>query len=343
MTAPAILIVHSDRKTQRILERILGATGLPIAVVDDAFAATDKLREHAPRLLVLDGKRHANSDDDLLAVAASVGVEACLTLLPNPEFGDIPRLLSTGAVSNLLARPMPTMAEELTTTAQKLLRGDVFGLEKYLLWAAACRTATLTRAEDRRSVVHEIAESIRAAGQRPRLVQLAMLIADELLSNAVHNAPIDNNGNRPRRNTMRTSEFPLLGDDEVTVRWACDARYLAIEVADQHGSLTREQILHALSRDHVRATVNGEDYAGAGLGLAMVYRACDHLIFNIAPGKRTEIIALIDLRNDARDDISARVARPDRTAPSVPAIGDSHPLASSYNIFIARASATCGA
>ena len=332
MTAPAILIVHSDRKTQRVLERILGATGLPIAVADDATTAAQRLHEHAPRLLVLDGKRHENADDDLLAIAAKVGVEACLTLLPKPEFGDIPRLLGTGAVSNLLARPMPTLAEELTTTAQKLLRGDVFGLEKYLLWAAACRTITLTRAEDRRAVVGEIAESIRAAGQRPRLVQLAMLIADELLSNAVHNAPINDAGQRPRRNTARTSEFSLRGDDQVTVRWACDARYLAIEVTDHHGSLSREQILHALSRDHVRP---GTD-VGAGLGLAMVYRACDHLIFNIAPRTRTEIIALIDLRNDARDDISAREPRPDRAAPSVPAIGDSHPLASSYNIFIAR-------
>ena len=33
---------------------------------------------------------------------------------------------------------------------------------------------------------------------------------------------------------------------------------------------------------------------GAGIGLATVYAACNHLVFNVAPGRRTEIIALID-------------------------------------------------
>jgi hypothetical protein len=32
------------------------------------------------------------------------------------------------------------------------------------------------------------------------------------------------------------------------------------------------------------------------MGIALAYRSCDHLVFNLAPGTRTEIIALVDVR-----------------------------------------------
>ena len=43
-------------------------------------------------------------------------------------------LLEQGNLSFLLANPMPLLAEELSTTVQKLSRHDIFGLEKYLTW-----------------------------------------------------------------------------------------------------------------------------------------------------------------------------------------------------------------
>ena len=75
------------------------------------------------------------------------------------------------------------------------------------------------------------------------------------------------------------------------LRWGCDARYLAIEVTDLFGSLDRDTILRSLVKNDVR-----ESGGGAGMGIALAYRSCDHLVFNLAPGKRTEIIALIDVR-----------------------------------------------
>jgi hypothetical protein len=95
----------------------------------------------------------------------------------------------------------------------------------------------------------------------------------------------------------------------VRLRWGCDARYLAIEVTDGFGSLTRDRILASLARNDIR-----ESGAGAGMGVALTYRSCDHLVFNLAPGKRTEIIALIDVRYPPTERIQA----------------------SSYNVFVER-------
>jgi len=96
----------------------------------------------------------------------------------------------------------------------------------------------------------------------------------------------------------------------VQLRWGCDARYLAVEVTDGFGSLDRETILRALAKNDVRETGGG-----AGMGIALAYRSCDHLVFNLAPGKRTQIIALIDVRYPPSERMSA----------------------SSYNVFVERA------
>jgi anti-sigma regulatory factor (Ser/Thr protein kinase) len=77
----------------------------------------------------------------------------------------------------------------------------------------------------------------------------------------------------------------------VKLRWGCDARYLAIEVTDQFGSLDKDTILRSLARSNIR-----DSGGGAGMGISLCYRSCDHLVFNLSPGRRTEIIALIDVR-----------------------------------------------
>ncbi|HVK82534.1 MAG TPA: hypothetical protein VM513_00435, partial [Kofleriaceae bacterium] len=65
----------------------------------------------------------------------------------------------------------------------------------------------------------------------------------------------------------------------------------------------------ALAKENVR-----ESGTGAGMGVALAYRSCDHLVFNLSPGKRTEIIALLDVRYPQTERVAA----------------------SSYNVFVER-------
>jgi hypothetical protein len=125
----------------------------------------------------------------------------------------------------------------------------------------------------------------------------ASLLEDELLSHSVFNAPVDGDGSHVRANDERTTQRPLVKRDLVQLRYACDARYLAIEVEDRYGSLDRATILRCLTKatSRVRDKVSMST-RGAGIGLATVYGSCNHLVFNLEPGKRTQVIALIDVR-----------------------------------------------
>jgi hypothetical protein len=238
-------------------------------------------------------------DHQLLRDIATVLPRDVPTLvLMHNDADELGSLLEQGNLSFLMANPMPLLAEELSTTVQKLSHRDLFGLEKYLTWGVEIRELGLADAQQRRSLVSEVADDVRRAQLGPRTLAAATLIADELLSNAVFNAPVDAQGSHIHAGDVRTDARPLSSArDRVVLRYACDARYLALEVNDEYGSLDRATILRFLtkassrSRDKVSMTTRG-----AGIGLATVYGSCNHLVFNLEPGKRTQVIALIDVR-----------------------------------------------
>jgi len=309
VATPSILIVHRDRKTQRTVQRILGGTGYRVDVADDPDQAMRLLGQISPVLVVVDGALQLPRLAELVDAAKARGVEACMTLLGSEAHAQVPGLLGMGSITNLLVHPMPVLAEELTITAQKLIKNDLFGAEKYLLWGTELRETVLVRGSQRPEVVAHLAEQVRARGQSARVASMAMLVTDELISNAVHNAPVDASGHHDRADLPRDRELALEGRHQVRLRWGCDARYLAIEVTDYFGSLDRATILAALAKNDIR-----ESGGGAGMGVALTYRSCDHLVFNLAMGKRTEIIALIDVRYPPTERVPA----------------------SSYNVFVER-------
>ncbi len=311
MRDSSILIVHPDRKTQRIVQRILGVTGHRIDIADTLDQGIRLMQHHVPLLVVVDGTAAMSPHADaFFGEATARGAEACMTLLGSAGIDAVPRILGMGAVTNLLVHPMPVLAEELMITALKLIRGDLFGAEKYLLWGTELHETVVTRGSQRTSLVERLAEAVRARGQSARVASMAMLVADELISNAVHNAPVDAAGEHYRKDISRGVEIELDERHQVRLRWGCDARYLAIEVSDPFGSLDRDTILGSLAKNDVR-----ESGGGAGMGVALSYRSCDHLVFNLAPGRCTEIIALIDVRYPPVERVAA----------------------SSYNVFVERA------
>ncbi|HEY4176794.1 MAG TPA: hypothetical protein VGM90_08185 [Kofleriaceae bacterium] len=321
---PSILLVHPDRKTQRTVQRILGVSHYAIDIVDNLDQGLALLATTTPILVIVDANAVTDARcPEFFAAARANGTEACMTLLGN-AVDRIPAILGLGAVSNLLVHPMPVLAEELTVTVHKLIRGDLFGAEKYLLWGTDLQETIIARASQRAELVADLSATLKQRGQSARVASMAMLVADELISNAVHNAPRDASGVFYRRDLARDQELELDERHRVRYRWGCDARYLAIEVTDPFGSLDRDTILGALGKSEVRET--GE---GAGMGIALAYRSCDHLVFNIAPGKRTEIIALIDVRQSMVGTGTMSVlANPAAVATPVPV--------SSYNVFVER-------
>ncbi len=283
-----LVVAHPERKAQRALQRLVGATLCPVEVVADVpalLAAVD-----ASTIAVVDiGLAKANPE--LRERPAREWIAVPGEGLAAADAAAVGSLLAAGW-RHVVAHPMPLLAEELLATVQKLIRGDAFGLEKYMAWGAEVRSYALEDARERDAAVATLAQDVTSVGLPDRVASLVSVIADELIANAVYIAPVDDAGNRIRAHDPRDAGRRLAGRDAVTVRWATDARYVAIEVRDRWGSIDGQAIAPRLASPgaHAAESVDG------GMGLPLVYACCNQFVIGCAPGKMTEIIAVIDVR-----------------------------------------------
>ena len=77
----------------------------------------------------------------------------------------------------------------------------------------------------------------------------------------------------------------------MTVRWATDARYLAIEVRDRWGTIEPDGVATRLANGKASAAS-----AERGMGLALAYACCNQFVVDVQPEVMTEVIALLDVR-----------------------------------------------
>ncbi|MDX2089344.1 MAG: hypothetical protein SFX73_15935 [Kofleriaceae bacterium] len=282
-----LVVAHPERKAQRALQRMVGATLCSVEVVDNLEALLERVDEDT--IAIVDVGL-AQMRPNLRATRARAWIAVPGEGLAPADSNVVDALLTAGW-AHVVAQPMPLLAEELLATVQKLLRTDVFGLEKYVAWGAEVQSYTLENARDREAAVATITRDVIAVGLTERMGSLVSVIVDELVANALYVAPVTESGLRFRSAEPREQSRALTGRDKVTVRWATDARYLAIEVRDLWGSLEAATIAGRLAKGG-NSTVAGE----GGMGLPLAYACCTQFVIDCAPKELTEVIALLDVR-----------------------------------------------
>jgi hypothetical protein len=285
-----LVVAHADRRAQRTLQRLVGATLSPVEVAADDRALMAAVEPDTIAIVDLAlARAHPGLRDRPARAWIAVPGEGA----GPAEAETVEQLLATGWW-HVVAHPMPILAEELLATVQKLRRGEVFGLEKYVAWGAEIRSYTLGDADERDDAVGMVTRDILGVGLPDRIGSRVSVIADELIANALYIAPLDENKRRYRASEPRGRSRPLRGRDVVTVRWATDARYLAIEVRDRWGTLEPRSAASRLATGRVHRTSAPSD---AGMGLALAYACCNQFVIDLEPEVMTEVIALLDVRH----------------------------------------------
>jgi CheY-like chemotaxis protein len=293
---PGIVVVHRELRAQKLFKRILGPLGCPIHFVSTVDEATEKVQALAAKVVLIQ-VRFAETAEGQQFVSALTrsGSLACIGLIcegstPNAE------LFTESGFASLIPSGLPLLVEELSTSCRKILRDDLFGLEKYVVWGAEVVAAEILSTK-RADILDRLAHDVIAWGLGARLACQARMVADELISNAIFHAPVDETGAHFRRNSDRSMLRDLSATEQVHVRYACDSRYLIVEVTDRFGSLIVDNILPYVAKCY--AEQDGKVSlmeSGAGIGLSMVCASCDQFVFNLAPGKSCQAIGLFDLR-----------------------------------------------
>lgn len=194
-------------------------------------------------------------------------------------------------------------AVEFLATVEKILSpSDIFGLEKYLAQGTHLQRLHLHSSRQKNEVVEKVAQFAESVGFPSRLSQGLAVVADELVTNGLYNAPVDARGTPRYARFARNVPVDLADHEAVQLCMAFDGRKFGISASDPFGSLPPMTVVDYLAKCFRK----GDDQidskeGGAGLGLYKLFSLLQHFVVNIAPGRRTETIGLLDVTRSYRE------------------------------------------
>jgi len=219
-------------------------------------------------------------------------------ILPAPDLEWMTALLADARVPAVLVGDVLT-ASQVTATVAKLLARDLFGVEKVLPWGTRIYSAMVSDYNEKSAAIAVIGDFAQAMGVRRKYREQIDQCIDEMLMNALYDAPVDHEG-KPLFADVPVRERVLMrADEKAIVQYGCDGERFAVSVRDAFGTLRKETILWYLDKCLHASAEGGEQIdrkaGGAGLGLYLICNAASEVGFHIFAGSATEVICSFDL------------------------------------------------
>lgn len=192
---------------------------------------------------------------------------------------------------------------QLRIAIQKLQTKDIFGIEKYLLPNTKIHREVIKASNERDGLNSQVQKFAEACHLGQHLARLSFGITEELLMNAIFDAPAAA-GIARFKDIDQTVPIVLRPEEYGELSYGCDGQILAISSSDPFGALKKETLLKYLRKVLRREDGEGlidEKKGGAGLGLFKILYSSHGIVCNVSAGKRTEIMAIIDINDPLRD------------------------------------------
>jgi hypothetical protein len=184
---------------------------------------------------------------------------------------------------------------QLAAMAARIVDDDALGLERLLAPGAEIHTRAVADHAGKMRCLARLAAALDAQGVPRRYREPIEQCVDEMVMNALYDAPRDAEGKRLFAGTSVRERIGLRTQQRAIVRYAHDGRRFAVSVRDAFGALERDTVLAALHKClHASQPVESR-VEGAGLGLYLMLNASTAVQFCVVPGIATEVICLFDV------------------------------------------------
>jgi len=303
-----VLLADSNKKQQMVAKMALGGSGVALDIVTSVEEGRAKIEAQNYDLVFVDPQ---NLELGHLAQVKNPRSEMVLMTSDQiPSY--LPALKGLQSIPNIVSRDEGDRlftVKNILTTVNKILGRDFFGLEKYLSWGVDVQRRGLVNSRGRGDLRAEVDGYFEKVGIRRANRDRIGVVLEELMMNALYDAPTDKEGKPLFNHLPRTEDVILKPEEQGLVRFATDGMLIAISVQDPFGSLRGSTILRYLEHNY---NGGGEDInalekkGGAGRGLHQIVENSDLVVFNVEPGKRTEAIALfnVEVRESTRQNPS---------------------------------------
>lgn len=287
-----VLVANSVKKNILTSKMALGGTGVHLETAGTPAEAKEHLTAHQFDLVLLD-----HEHIPLIEYIYTAQKSARVVYTASGNMSDYKEIIKTlGASPNVVAGnedDRALMIRNIMTTVSKIASQSVFGLEKYLNWGVDVQELPVENSAQRETLKEKMCEYFDSLSVRKSILENVSLVVEEMLMNAIYDAPVDAQGASKYNQLSRQEKVILPLDEQSRFRFASDGTFAAVSVEDPFGALTADTIFKYLASCYEgRAGEFNKEKGGAGRGLHQIIENSTLVVFNVAPGKRTEVIAL---------------------------------------------------
>jgi hypothetical protein len=301
VTHRALLVLETPRLVNAV-SRVMRASNIEVETLEGPSDVPSRLEQSDRCVVVCDSAAVKRVGAGWLSrIAESQAAPAVILLSEQQDPLGLSEVLETNANVNIVAKANEIDSGDLLVTVRKLVENDIFGIEKYLRWGSIIHSYMVNTSKERREMLDRLEAFLYDLRCRPVLASRMLTVADEFITNALYNAPIDEDGHALYASQPRNRPVSLPLDKAADLQFGSDGRYLAIGCWDPFGSLDPMRVRTALARclrkgpDQV-----AQEGGGAGIGLYMVFQYMRELVVNVAPGRATEFIGIVDMTLNSR-------------------------------------------
>ena len=224
-----------------------------------------------------------------------------VAILPRTNLAAVVDIMqSSDRVSGMLVAPEGAARSDfdprlLSAMAARVLNGDIFGLDKLILWGTQIHSHLVGDYQEKSLCIGQISEFAELMGVRRKYRESIEQCVDEMLMNALYDAPVDEQGKQIFSEIPTKTRISLRVEQKVVVQYACDGKQFAVSVRDTFGTLERTTVLRYLHKClHAEQQIDRKA-GGAGLGLYLMTNSSSEVYFNVLPGVATEAVCVFDL------------------------------------------------
>jgi hypothetical protein len=180
--------------------------------------------------------------------------------------------------------------------------GKAFGLQTLLKPGAKIQVVKLQVTSQKQDAVEAIKNYLLALKFQSRMATVIANSVDEIIMNAMFDAPTDELGKPLYSLTSRTTVIKLEGKAAVEMHVGFDGDYVAITAVDNFGSLDKSKLLAHISKIYTEDEYKVKTaVAGAGIGLATVFRSGGSFFFCADAQNRTEVTVFFRRTDNVRE------------------------------------------
>ncbi|OFZ18217.1 MAG: hypothetical protein A2Z20_11885 [Bdellovibrionales bacterium RBG_16_40_8] len=160
----------------------------------------------------------------------------------------------------------------------------------------ASESFSVRNSRDKISVLNVIETYLKDIDKISPILNNILSIADELYTNAVFNAPVDDMGKPKFAKMARSLPLEIDYNHEAKITVAHSEQLLFIYCEDSYGSLVPNKVIKRIDYCHkngVSSSMNIKSYGGTGIGCYMMFEQCNSFFMTVQPGKKTIVGAAL--------------------------------------------------